>query len=282
MLIGSKSSDTILDVFRVGIMELTRQSGLPEEAHFKARGCDMFAKASDLSKRVDSLRIVFSLKPGAKPEEIIEATKAFNFNVHLHMENGTCHLTLPPFEWRHVPHLAPVDALVENFASRSMRSESWLVNVLKFVEQGFNVNRMVEEMKARDASDLHLRAGPPPYLRVDNDLVPLDMPALTAADMEEIALQLGSQAELDKLSAERETSWQFHSAGVGYLRVSGYFKMNAIGVAIRLIPEDPVPFENLNIPMVVRNIADAHRGLFLVCGITGSGKSTTLASRWIT
>jgi twitching motility protein PilT len=278
MLIGSKSSDTILDVFRVGIMELTRQSGLPEEAHFKARGCDMFAKASDLSKRVDSLRIVFSLKPGAKPEEIIEATKAFNFNVHLHMENGTCHLTLPPFEWRHVPHLAPVDALVENFASRSMRSESWLVNVLKFVEQGFNVNRMIEEMKTRDASDLHLRAGSPPYLRVDNDLVPLDMPALTAADMEEIALQLGSQAELDKLSAEREVSWQFHSAGVGYLRVSGYFKMNAIGVAIRLIPEDPVPFEELNIPMVVRNIADAHRGLFLVCGITGSGKSTTLAS----
>jgi len=278
MFIGSKSTDSILDVFRVGITELVRQSGLAEEAHLKARGCEMFAKAANLSKRVDSLRIVFGLKSGVNHAELVEASKALSFAIHLQTENGTCSVTLPPFEWRHLPQLAPVDSLVEKFAARSVRSESWSLAVTKYSDQGFNVNLMIEQMRERNASDLHLRAGTPPYIRVDNDLVAMDMPSLTAADMEEIALQLGDQAELDKLIAEREISWQFHSAGIGYLRVSGYFKMNAICLAIRLIPEEPVPFEQLNIPMVVRNIADAHRGLFLMCGITGSGKSTTLAS----
>ena len=96
--------------------------------------------------------------------------------------------------------------------------------------------------------------------------------------MEDFVLQLGSKQDLEILQADRENSFQFHSAGIGYLRVSGYFKQGAIALAIRLIPEEPVSFESTNIPMVVRDIADAHRGLFLVCGITGSGKSTTLAS----
>jgi twitching motility protein PilT len=278
MFIGSKSTDSILDIFRIGISELIRQSGLAEEASVSTRGCEMQVKGANLSKRVDWLQIVFDVKPGISLEEIADSTKSFGFAVHLAMENGKCSLRLPPFEWRQLPQLLPVDACVEKYAAITTRSQSWFVKVIKFTDQGFNINLMIEELRAKKGSDLHLRAGTPPYIRIDNDLVPLDLPPISSEDMEQITIQLGSQSELDKLIADRESSFQYHSAGIGYLRVSGYFKMNAIGLAIRLIPEDPVPFEQLNIPMVVRNIADARRGLFLVCGITGSGKSTTLAS----
>jgi twitching motility protein PilT len=278
MFIGTRSTDTILDVFRVGFSELVLQSGLPEELVFHAPSCDMMVKAPDLSKRIDSLKIVFPYKKETSPDELSDAAKNLPFNVHLQVNDGLCTLTLPPFEWRHLPHLLPVDALVNTYAAKPVRSCSWEVKVVNYVEQGFNINLMIEGMKTRDASDLHLRAGSPPFIRVDNDLVPLDMPSITAQDMEVMALQLGDQSELDRLVAEREASWQFHSAGIGYLRVSGYYKQGSLALAVRLIPEEPVPFDALNIPMVVRNVADAHRGLFLVCGITGSGKSTTLAS----
>jgi len=278
MFIGSKSSDTILDIFRVGITELTRETGLPEEVHFSSPSCEMTAKAPDFSKRIDNLRVSFAYKPSLHPEQIQEQCRKLPFNVHVQFNNGDCTLTLPPFEWRHLPQLRPVDDLIAQIAARPTHSQSWLVKVLHYVERGFNINVMIEVMREKNASDLHIRAGAPPFLRVDNDLIPMDMPALTGADMEVLALQLGSQEELDRLIAERETSWQFHAAGVGYLRVSGYYKQGAVAIAIRLIPEEPPPFEQLNIPAVVRNIADSHRGLFLVCGVTGSGKSTTLAS----
>jgi len=278
MFLGSKSTDTIMDVFKVGLTEFARQSGLPEEVHFKARGCEILAKGADLTKRVDQTRIIFPLKPGTEAGAVTDASKKLPFTIHTQVSDGVCTITLPAFEWHHLPKLTPIDRMVETFAETSIRSQSWYVNVVSYVKQDFNVNRMIEEMQGRDASDLHLRAGSPPYIRIDNDLIPLDMPTLTAADMEEFAMQLGSQAEMDRLVGDRETSWQFHLAGVGYLRVSGYYKMNAVGLALRIIPEEPVPFEQLNIPMVVRNVADSHRGLLLVCGITGSGKTTTLAS----
>jgi len=278
MLLGSRSSDTILDILKVGFTEFTYESGLPAELIYTSRACTMEAKGADLAKSVDSLRITFPLKAGASPEAIKEAGDNLGFTVRLEFENGSCALTLPPFEWRHVPKLASVHQMVEAFIARPLRSESWEVKVRKFVDQDFSVNRLIELMHEKKASDLHLRAGSPPYIRIDNDLHAVDVSVLTAADVQELTLQLGTQAELDRLAAERETSWQFHLAGVGYLRVSAYYKGGAIAVAIRLIPEQPVPFEQLNIPAVVRNIADSPRGLFLVAGITGSGKTTTLAS----
>jgi len=278
MLLGTRSNDTLLDVFQVGFTEFTHQSGLPEELVFTSRACQMTARGADLTKSVDSLCLTFPVKPDTSPEALREASEALGFTVRLEMDNGSCALTLPPFEWRHIPKLTPVHQMVEQFAARTLRSESWNVEVSKFVEQHFSVNGLIEMMHEKNASDLHLRAGSPPYIRIDNDLEVIDMPVITAADMEELALQLGSQSELDRLAAERETSWQFHLAGVGYLRVSAYYKSGAIAIAVRLIAEEPVPFEQLNIPMVVRNIADAPRGLFLVAGITGSGKTTTLAS----
>lgn len=280
MFIGTKSSTTILEVFRTGITELVRESGLPEEVVFKTLDCEMVARATDMGRQVDALRIAFRLKNGADAETVNQALQAVNVNgAQVQTNNGTAAIVLHGVDWRQLQQYMPVDQVVEQFAARSLRSQSWEVAVKSYKRHDANINKMIEEMKERKASDVHIRAGARPYLRVDNDLMPMEgMPVLTAADLEQLVHQLGSQEEVDKLVAERESSFQFHAAGIGYLRVSGYFKQGAMAVAIRLIPEEPIPFEQLNIPPVVSKVCDAHRGLFLVCGVTGSGKSTTLAA----
>ncbi|HEO71032.1 MAG TPA: hypothetical protein ENN80_07195, partial [Candidatus Hydrogenedentes bacterium] len=279
MILGSKSTDTVLSVFHIGFAELYRQCGLAQEVVYKTNGCEMQAKAQDMTKRVETLQISFQVKPGADHAQINSAMENSRIGGRVQMDNGSCTLTLPPFEWRQLPQLAAVDKIVCDFGARSLRSQSWEVQVPQYALHDLNINRYVEEMKAARASDLHLRAGARPYIRIDNDLQSLENePVLTPTDLEHLVHQLGGEEQIAHLEKERETSFQFHAAGVGYLRVSGYFKDGAMALAVRLIPEDPMSFEELNIPLVVRDIANVHRGLFLVCGITGSGKSSTLAA----
>ncbi len=276
--IGSKSTDTIIDVFKTGVESTINENGVPSELRYKTKGCVLMAQGQDLSKRVDVLKVIFPLKEGADPRQIDTMLKQARIGARIQVEKGRCTITVPPFEWKMLPHLLPLDKVVEDFAATSIRSSTWTMRVESFVSSSFNINVLIEEMEKRGASDLHLRAGNRPFIRVDNDLFPLDMPLISSQDMREFVLQLGGQAELDMLETERESSFQYHAAGVGYLRCSGYIKMGAMSIAIRLIPEAPVPFEKLNIPDTVKGICYKHRGLFLVCGITGSGKSTTLAA----
>jgi twitching motility protein PilT len=278
MFIGSQAGTSILEVFRIGLHEITRATGIPAEVRIKTEGCQITAKSPDLSKRVDLMQIVFATREGVNPDEIASAVEATRIGARVKPEDGACRITVPPFQWRQLPMLFPLDAVIEKFAVHSMHSRTWTLDVESYVHTGININALIELMRARNASDLHLRAGNRPFLRVDNDLAPLDMPIINAEDMRQLLLQLGGQTELDILYTERESSFQYHAAGVGYLRCSSYIKTGAPALAIRLIPEEPLPFEKLNIPDVVRNVCNKQRGLFLVCGITGSGKSTTLAA----
>jgi twitching motility protein PilT len=278
MFIGSQSTSTILDVVRIGLHEVLRQAGTPAEVRLKTKYCSIYTKAPDLSKRVDLMVVSFPVKEGTTEEALNEALKATQINGRIKLEDGVCKVTVPPFEWRQLPQLLPIDKLVETFVTHSLRSQTWTLEVYQYVSAGFNINQLIEMMRARNASDLHLRAGNRPFIRVDNDLTPLDLPVISAEDMRDIVLQLGGKQEMEVLETERESSFQYHAAGIGYLRCSGYIKGGALALAIRLIPEQPVPFDKLGIPETVKSICYKHRGLFLVCGITGSGKSTTLAS----
>ena len=278
MYIGAQSTSTIIEILQLGIKELVRDVGLVADVRFTTKRCKMQAKSANLQDRVDRWQIIFPTKEGADPAEAQRMMEESRIGGRVKFEDNVCTITVPPFEWRQTHLLAPIDAIVESFAQDTLRSQTWALEVEEYVKSEFNINQLVEMMKGRKASDLHLRAGNKPFVRVDNDLVPLDLPVISAQDMKEIILQLGGEDELNILETQKESSFQYHSAGIGYLRCSGYIKTGAMALAIRHIPEEPVPFDKLDIPPVVRDVCNKHRGLFLVCGITGSGKSTTLAA----
>jgi twitching motility protein PilT len=143
----------------------------------------------------------------------------------------------------------------------------------------FDFAQLLLEVINRRASDLHLTAGAPPMVRVRGRLTPVeDFPKLTPQATREIVYSILSEGQRQKF----ETNWQLDFAyqipGTARFRVNAYFQRGAVGAALRLIPFEVVPLETLGLPPAVREFADRPRGLVLVTGPTGSGKSTTLAS----
>src|SRR5919201_4778762 len=129
------------------------------------------------------------------------------------------------------------------------------------------------------ASALHLTAGAPPTLRVRGSLVPMEgMPNLTPTDTREIVYAILSSSQRRALETDWQLDFAYSVPGVGRFRVNTFFQRGTLGAAFRLIPSETVPIEQLGLPPVIRGFAKKPRGIVLVTGPTGSGKSTTLAS----
>jgi twitching motility protein PilT len=129
------------------------------------------------------------------------------------------------------------------------------------------------------ASDLHVTAGAPPMLRVRGSLVPMEgQPRLTPTDTREIVYAILNSSQRQRLETDWQLDFAYSIPGVGRFRVNAYFQRGTIGAAFRLIPTETVPIERLGLPAIVREFSRKPRGIVLVTGPTGSGKSTTLAS----
>lgn len=146
------------------------------------------------------------------------------------------------------------------------------------------INQLLQANVDQGASDLHLRVHQPPLLRVKGDLVPVaGAPALTNEWMKEIVTTLmGSKSErskrLDTLNKEREIDLAYALEGQARFRVNMFFEQGRISVVMRRIPEEiPLP-EEIGLPAVARTFAEMQRGMVLVTGPTGSGKSTSIAA----
>src|ERR1700694_1541213 len=138
---------------------------------------------------------------------------------------------------------------------------------------------LLEEVIKKKASDLHLQVGLPPMLRVDGSLV-----AVTAADqLTEEAVELLIFAILDEeqkqiLLKDKEFDFSFAFGDLGRFRVNAFHERGSLAAALRLIPNEIKTIAELGLPPVINTFANYPRGLVLVTGPTGSGKSTTLAA----
>ncbi len=131
----------------------------------------------------------------------------------------------------------------------------------------------------RKSSDLHLKVGCLPHIRVQGELIPLsNSTPLKREDTTELAQQLLSARQKDTLSQKAEVDLAFGAAGLGRFRVAVFQQRGSISFVFRVIPDIIPAIEDLNLPLVIKQIAEEDRGLVLITGTTGSGKSTTLAA----
>ena len=128
------------------------------------------------------------------------------------------------------------------------------------------------------ASDLHVQAGSPPTVRVDGSLVPFNAPAVTAAEVRALVEEIADKALLERLDRERSCDFSVFMPDVARFRLNVFYEQDRPCIVARRIPLGIRTFEELGLPPVIKDIAEEERGLVLVTGTTGSGKSTTLAA----
>ena len=128
------------------------------------------------------------------------------------------------------------------------------------------------------ASDLHLSAGLPPMIRVDGDLRRIDVPALAHAAVLDLVCGVMNDAQRRDYQERLETDFSFEIPGLARFRVNAFNQHRGAGAVFRTIPSRILTLEELHAPAILRTIADTPRGVVLVTGPTGSGKSTTLAA----
>ncbi|MBQ6130310.1 type IV pilus twitching motility protein PilT [Candidatus Saccharibacteria bacterium] len=144
---------------------------------------------------------------------------------------------------------------------------------------GLRIETLLEECIKRDASDIHLQVGLPPILRVDGELVGITgMPVLTPAMVEQLVFSTLDETQQKILMRDKEYDYSFAFGELGRFRANAFHEKGNLACALRLIPNVIKNVADLGLPPVVESFADYPRGLVLVTGPTGSGKSTTLAA----
>lgn len=206
---------------------------------------------------------------------------------HLHKVSG----------YRVVPMLAPRDALPDAIAAAYDRMEhapaptpapssthaperpSATDDRIGVVTSDFHVNDLLLRLVEMQGSDLHLTAGTVPQVRVNGKMIPLDeSPRLTPHIIQTLVYAILTGDQRERFEDDFELDFSHPLAGTGRFRVNAFFQRGSVGAVMRAIPDAVPSLEDLNMPATVRQFGGLSRGLVLVTGATGSGKSTTLAS----
>ena len=137
---------------------------------------------------------------------------------------------------------------------------------------------LLQKVVELEGSDLHLTTKTPPQIRVHGHLERLDGPDLAAADTKQLTYSVLTDAQKKRFEEKLELDFSFGIQGVGRFRCNMFHQRGAVGAVYRLIPEKIRSFQELSLPPVLGTLAEKPRGLILVTGPTGSGKSTTLAA----
>ncbi len=140
------------------------------------------------------------------------------------------------------------------------------------------LSELLKKMVEMLGSDLHITTNSPPQIRVHGHLTPLDLPPLTAAETKQLAYSVLTDAQKQRFEETLELDFSFGLKGLARFRGNCFNQRGAVGAVFRVIPFEVKGFRELGLPSIVAKLCEKPRGLILVTGPTGSGKSTTLAA----
>jgi len=143
---------------------------------------------------------------------------------------------------------------------------------------GSSVHDFLRFVVEKKASDLHLKAGGPPAIRINGELFKSEFDALTSADCEKAAMELMDDEQAQKFKEKGEVDFAFSEGGLGRFRVNVFRQRGSVAVAARRVLPGSPAFETLGLPPAVRTLSEEFRGMVLITGPTSSGKTTTTAA----
>jgi twitching motility protein PilT len=141
-----------------------------------------------------------------------------------------------------------------------------------------NLHQLLRAMIEKGASDLHIATGSPPLLRVDGEVVPLKLPPLGPVETKQLCYSVLTEEQRKQFETTKELDLSFGVKGLSRYRANLFMQRGAVSAAFRAIPFKILSYDELGLPPSVAELASRPRGLVLVTGPTGSGKSTTLAA----
>jgi len=142
-----------------------------------------------------------------------------------------------------------------------------------------SIKELLKKMIDEGASDVHIAVGVPPMLRISGELTAVgSLEPLTAHDTTELIYSVLNEDQIREFESEKELDMSFGIEGVSRFRVNVYRDRGSTVAAFRAIPWEVLTFDDLGLPRIIRQLSEKRQGLVLVCGATGSGKSTTLAA----
>ncbi|HJV34279.1 type IV pilus twitching motility protein PilT [Geomonas sp.] len=141
-----------------------------------------------------------------------------------------------------------------------------------------NFHQLLKDLVERGGSDLHITTNTSPQIRIDGKLTPMDIPPLTPVETKQLCYSILTDSQKHRFEEDNELDLSFGVKGLSRFRGNIFVQRGAVAGVFRVIPYKILTFEQLGLPPVVRALCDKPRGLILVTGPTGSGKSTTLAS----
>jgi twitching motility protein PilT len=141
-----------------------------------------------------------------------------------------------------------------------------------------DITELLVQTKERNASDLHLCVGSPPTLRVNGKLTRLEMPVMGREDIHTMLYDILADEQKSRFEATHDLDFSLELSGVGRFRINAFLHRRGEGIVLRLIPSKIKTLDDLGMPSILKDFAMKDRGLVLVTGPTGSGKSTTLAA----
>jgi len=144
--------------------------------------------------------------------------------------------------------------------------------------KAFNFKQAITEMVQRNGSDLHLKVGRPPTIRVAGELEPLDQAAMKPEDLKALAEQIMTPRQVKEFAEHKEADFAIGVPGIGRFRTNVYQQRGTLAFVFRAIPYEIKNIEDLKLPPALKKVSLKPRGLVLVTGVTGSGKSTALAA----
>ncbi len=159
------------------------------------------------------------------------------------------------------------------------RASLLFVSIKKVLEaRKMEIKELLKTVVEKDASDMHLKVDSPPCLRIHGELVNLDLDYLTPDDVERLAGSIVNENQKQKFEQKNEVDFAYTSSEIGRFRVNVYRERGNISLSFRRVKSENLDVRELNLPETILKLADEPRGLVLVTGTAGSGKSTTLAA----